>query len=406
MALYLLGVVRQVGDESSIPGTVLAGLEERQKHNAIRCRALLREAGTLCGWFRDAGIPFAVLKGITLSPDSVPDCASRLQTDLDFMVRRKDLKIACHFASRLGYRVHADDGATIEFRAGQCGKPDILNAYSVRAQRALELHVVDDDAALLARSCVRTIDGVAISSLSPEDILVQQAMHLLKHLCGEHARLSWVLEFRRHVAARHADTRFWEGVWHSAASTRNGELALGVALWLSNNLFGPDGFGRARWSADSLPERIKLWLSWYSERVFLSGGSGSKAYLLLRDEIARGTGETTRTRSFLIPVCLPVAIYKPAEPETASLRILRYSTNARYFFQRLRFHVFEGVRFGVEAARWRRAIARMQPSLSGEGRAAARMVSAARCVPLQAVAVAEMPRNKQLDTAAWRQDGR
>jgi protein involved in polysaccharide export with SLBB domain len=381
MALYLLELVRSAGAAGALPRSVLDALEDREKRNRIRTLVLMKEAGLIAGWFDAAGMAYALLKGFTLTPDSVSDPALRWQTDLDFLVARGNLRAAQHFIGRLGYARHADAGTTLEFRAGVAGRPDIAKIYSVHSQRALELHVAENDSELLERRGTREIAGLRFSTLSAPDILLQQATHLLKHLCGEHTRLSWVLEFRRHVEARRNDVDFWRDAKAIASRTPNGDLALTVALWLSDKMFGPLQFDAAeRWGAERLPEGVRGWLARYAHRVLLSDATSSKYYALLRKQSATLPGAARSTRSVLFPLRPPFRIMEPAANESMRDRWERYSIETKHFLRRLRFHVVEGVRIAIESARWRKAMMRMQSA--GSETKQARSITPVGCVCL------------------------
>jgi len=359
MALYFLDQARRTGVDRLVPQSILAELDGRLERNRERTTTLMREASLLCGWFDAGGIPYALLKGFTLTPDSVPDAALRWQADLDILVPRRFVNLARHYISRLGYTLHADTGRTLEFRAGAVEMPDISKLYSVHSERALELHVDDGQSDALNCRRIRDFKGVRISTLSPADILVQQALHLLKHLCGEHTRLSWVLEFRRHVETRKADAAFWAEARLVAAQVQNGDLAMGVAFWLAKAMFGPlDCVTPASWRAEALPERVGLWLRFYADEVLLSDAAGSKFYALLRGEIPGQCDEGKSARRILLPVCWPSRMGRPSRRERLRPRGHRYLIESQYFLTRLRFHVMEGFRFAIEVSRWRRAVAR------------------------------------------------
>jgi hypothetical protein len=359
MALYFLDEVRRQHVEQYVPPSIIAELESRMKRNGERTLGLLRDALFLGRCFEAAGVPYAVLKGISLMPDSVPDAGLRWQTDLDLMVARKGLRRARQTVSRLGYSLHGDTGNTLEFRQGRTGKPDMAKLYSVHGQRALELHVHEDHSELLARRRIRGFGGERLATLSPPDILVQQALHLLKHLCGEHTRLSWVLEFRRHIVARQEDSAFWSAAEEITAETPNGDVAMGVAMWLAEANFGLGGVDiPEQWKVERIPERVLLWLNLYAGELLLGDSVGSKLYALLRKEIPSRPGEHKSIRKILVPSRLPFPITKPSPQEPARERVARYLIEIRHFVTRLRFHVVEGVRFGVEASRWRREVAK------------------------------------------------
>lgn len=363
MALYFLNRIQQLGTDA-VPLPMQQALEERLRANRVRIYALKEEASTLAAWFNSAQIPYAILKGITLVPDSVPESALRSQTDLDFLVAQSSADQAVEIISRLGYRLYARSKNTLEFRAGAATLPDIGNIYSVRTQRALEIHIAHQGTAqaqLLARRSVRCIDGALIASLGGSDIFVQQALHLLKHLCGEHTRLSWVLEFWRHANNRSADAWFWNDAEHATASEPYGNLAMAIALWLGDSMFGPSPrTPPTQWTRASIPPRVRLWLERYAHRLLLTDTIGNKLYALLRNEIYDPPQTTTRTRKILFPLYLPKAITEPQPNENLGSRLHRYVIEADFFLRRLHFHIAEGIRFSIEMIRWRKATAQCE----------------------------------------------
>jgi hypothetical protein len=237
--------------------------------------------------------------------------------------------------------------------------------YLENTERLLELHLIPDGgkrSGLLTRRATRIFAGARIATLSQADILVQQARHLLEHLCGEHTRLSWVLEFWRHVEARRFDREFWERVEILAAEERIYDLALGASLWLANKLFRCSAMGLPeKWRAEALPPRVLLWLERYAHDLFLSNSTGSKLYVLLRSEVPSGMEEPKKTHKLLLPIHLPERITRPRPDEGLLGRVNRYLVEAEFLFHRLRFHVVEGVRYVIEASRWGRAAARYGP---------------------------------------------
>ena len=130
-----------------------------------------------------------------------------------------------------------------------------------------------------------------LPALSAPDIFVQQAAHLFKHMCSEHTRAFWVLEFWRHVIARRNDVAFWRSVRLIAASEPQAEIAIGAATLLASLIFGP--FAPAEltsWSMDRLPPGICLWIQLYGRHILLSDSPRSKLYLLLREQLVPISG--------------------------------------------------------------------------------------------------------------------
>jgi hypothetical protein len=234
--------------------------------------------------------------------------------------------------------------------------------YSVRTQRALELHLLtenNEQPGLLTRREWRTFDDTEIAALSSPDILVQQAKHLVKHLCGEYTRLSWVLEFRRHIHARCGDVAYWKSAESIAAAEQNGDLAMGMALWVAEEFFGKIPMEMPQqWSAKALPPRVLLWLKRYARKLLMGDEIGSKLYALLRKEMPGEVGQKHSTRRILFPHYFPRPILQSKPQEQLQERLKRYAVETDFFLRRLQFHVAEGVRFSIEASRWRRAAER------------------------------------------------
>jgi hypothetical protein len=361
LALYLLDLLRSADAVFAVPQFVRAALEDRASRNRVRTRALMKEASVVAGWFDAAGVRYALLKGFSLTPDSVPDPAIRWQVDLDFLVARSDVKAARHFIARLGYTLHSDLGTALEFRAGVAGKPDIAKIYSEHSQRSLEFHIAEDDSEVLARRDTRALADLHFSALSGPDILVRQGTHLLKHLCSEYTKFSWVLEFRRHVEAREGDIGFWNDVKMIAARTPNGNLGLNVALWLSNQMFGPLRVEAVKhWDASGLPAGVRAWLALYAERVLFSDAIANKYYALLQKQVATSPAAARTIGSMFFPLHVPFPVMEPAMNESLRERLQRLWVEVGNTFKRLRFHLIEGARMAVESVRLRRVVAEMQ----------------------------------------------
>lgn len=364
MALYVIDQLWCLGAQAELPDSIEAKLDQRLQRNRIRTQSMFNEAASLAAWFKAADIPYALLKGITLAPHAAPDPALRWQADLDFLVPQKNSALAVHYIHRLGYRLHARSCRTLEFRAGLPGLPDMSKMYCNHSERALELHLCNlegIDAGCLHRRELRQLQNASFFALSRADILVQQALHLLKHLSGEHTRVSWVLEFWRNVRSHRYDAVLWGDVQRIAADEPNGDLAMAVAFWLADASFGSTGLEMpTQWRPESLPERVRLWLDLYATEVLLADNSGSKLYALLKQEIPGQAHDTRSFRQVLIPTRLPLCIAPPVLHEPLLLRFRRYLVHFNYIAQRFKFHFVEGLRFAVQSARWKKAVARCE----------------------------------------------
>ena len=357
LALYLLDRLTQLRLKRCLPESMLQRFQKDLEDNRVRTRALFEEATTIGDEMRRRGIAFALLKGITLTPDSVPDCALRWQIDLDLLVAR-------HVLTTYGYALHAVCGNSMEFTAGQSSAPDIRKIYRVHSQRTLELHMLSTSAGRnghrtdrLARARLRSFDDAMLPALAPADILVQQGLHLFKHLCGEHTRASWVLEFWRHVEARRGDAGFWAEVERVASLEPQGDIALGAAFLLSSLMLrrlAPNEL--AQRAVEKLPQNVRLWIETFGMRVLLADSPGNKLYLILRQELRSETPNRPAIRKLVFPAHLPPAITRGEPGEHLTERLARYRTETRFLFSRLHFHVVEGLRYAIELSRWQRRL--------------------------------------------------
>jgi hypothetical protein len=364
IALYLLDRLSELGLQRCVPEPIVQRFEQDLAENRKRTAALFQEAAAISDKMSRYGVAFALLKGVTLTPESVRDSALRWQVDLDLLVAAGDATAARHVLMSFGYELHAVCGNTMEFTAGQSGSPDIRKIYRVRSQRSLELHMLSTAAGRdgrrtdrLSRVQTRQFCGATIPTLAPADILVQQCMHLFKHLCGEHTRASWVLELWRHVQARREDPGFWKEVERVAALEPRGELGLGAALLLASLVFGEMGQEPlVRTAIEKLPQKVRLWVETYGLRVLLADTAGNKLYLILRQELRSEPPNQPSTRRLVFPAHLPPAITRGAPGERIVERLLRYRTEIWFAFSRLHFHVVEGLRYAVELSRWQRRV--------------------------------------------------
>ena len=365
LALYFLDRLTTLGLEECLPPAILFKLRQNLADNRERTASLFDEAITLNGEFQRLRIPFAFLKGITLTPESVPDATYRCQTDLDLLIRESDSEPVYTVLEKLGYELFASSGQTREFKAGSFGLGTVHDIYKARRDRSLDLYLLGESSNgaqmtedRLTRARRRSIQGAMLPALSPADIFVQQALHLFKHMCSEHTRAFWVLEFWRHVITRRDDVAFWGSVRLIAASEPQADIAIGATTMLASLIFGPFAPSElTSWSMDRLSPAICLWIQLYGRHILFSDSPRSKLYLLLREHLVRDSREVRIARKRLIfPIHLPPRVTRGESGEAMLFRLRRYLGQARFALIRLRFHLIEGLRFAIESLRWQRRL--------------------------------------------------
>lgn len=362
LALYFLDRVEALKLQSCVPEQFLGQLRTRLGENRRRNGSLFAEAVTITKALRERNIHCAVLKGATIPQESVPDASLRNQMDLDLLVREADASAVQTCLSDFGYALDAISSGTWEFKAGPSGTSSLKNLYQVRPERSVEVHLQrESERDLLARSEWRATNGSVLPALSTADQFVLQGQHLFKHMCSEHTRASWVLEYWRHVSARRDDVKFWRDVEAVAAEIPGSEVGIGAATLLTSSVFGPCAPPElSRWSTDRLTPGICLWIHLYGSRILLSDRPGSKVYLLLRRELSEDSArEKSARRRLIFPLRWPQRITRRAADESFLDKVRRFRVQAGFAARRLRFHCWEGVGLVIELLRWQRRSGRV-----------------------------------------------
>jgi hypothetical protein len=307
--------------------------------------------------FQRAALRYVVLKGVSLWPSSVPRPELRSQLDLDFMVAEESAHEARRILEGRGYHLRAISGGSWEFKNDGTPARSLKDLYKDVTFRSVELHIeasTNEGSSVLARAEMRHFGEIDMPVLSSVDLFLGQGLHAFKHVCSEFSRTAHLLEFRRHAIARYGDATFWSELQARAGENPRAAIALGVITLLITNVMGrfaPTPF--TCWTVDRLPVSARLWVQLYGERIVFASAPGSKLYLLLQKELATSGIPAKRSlRQALLPLSLPPLIVHAKPNETLWTRLLRYRTQARFIFFRLRFHIVEGLRYSRESLRW------------------------------------------------------
>jgi hypothetical protein len=364
LALYVLDRITDLDLCSTLPAWVLRRLRQNLADNTARASGMVREFAVLNAGFQKAGLSFAVLKGFSLWPVSVPKLELRSQLDLDFLIAEASAPQARHILEARGYRLHAISGRTWEFKTVQMPPRSLAGLYKPATQRSVELHLESrgGNDSLLARTELRRFQGEHMPVLAPCDLFLAQGLHVFKHVCGDFVRAAHLIEFRRHILARHHDDAFWRSVHRAARQRPGAPTGLGVAILLISNAMGdfaPPAL--TRWTVDCLPPGVRLWIELYGDRCLFCNFPGSKLYLLLQAEleVARVPGRRSLRRA-LLPGRRPPAISHREAGERTLARISRLGRQFEYVMFRLRFHIVEGLRYFCESRRFQRRLKKIR----------------------------------------------
>lgn len=366
MTLYFLDQLHTLNIENALPASTIAKFRQNLDENRRRNNFMMEEFIAINEAFVHAGVRYSNSKGFTLSPGYCPDPALRNQLDFDFLVDEKDLVLCRNILSDAGYARIFETGSVWEFKAGPWELVRTEDHYKPRPQRTVELHFARSGSPRkelcdkqLGRAVQRTWHGRSFPVFAPEDQFMAQALHILSHLRSPCTRLSWLLEYKRFVTSHEHDWTLWDNVRECSHATKEAYIAIGLATLVSRQFFG----GRApaqlnKWTLDCLPEAVRLWGDCYGRRVVLAPFPGTKLYLLLDGELARGDANwSTKRRRRLVPLHKVPQIIPPARNEDLLNRMRRRLFRVRFILFRLRFHLVEGLRYLAELQRWKHLLA-------------------------------------------------
>ena len=348
IGLYFLAELGKRGIKHAIPEEILRGLSQNLADNRERNAALRSEFTRLNAAFRESGLDFLNVKGISLGAEYCQDPALRQQFDLDFWLREDQAQRCEETMCKLGYRVHRS-GNTLECQAGTASTPSLKDFYKPPMQRSAEIHLrpISEFESLPRRN--GTLAGTVFQTLSREQTFLNHALHITKHLRSEFTRASWLLELRNAIAHAEHDADFWRRVREQCPDDEVAVL-IGVAVAVSARVFRfavPDELGT--WTLAVLPTRVRAWVKEFSEALVTADFPGSKLYLLLNDALCPALAGGASVRSVLVPLRVPGYL---AAKRGHAKSVRSFAVDVRFVASRARFHVVEGLRLLQAQRRW------------------------------------------------------
>jgi hypothetical protein len=376
MALYFLDQLESLHFETVLPAATLSRLRGNLDDNRERSAAMFAEWASLNQSFQAAGLLYANLKGFTLSPESCPRPELRCQLDFDFLVDGVQLNLYRELLGQTGYELIAATPDVWEFKAGSSEMVSVNDHYKARPQRCVELHFASSTPAphlpfrdrRLERLGTHSWAGLTFPALAAADQFIAQALHVFKHLCSPCTRLSWLLEYQRHVTTRYHDQSFWHEVRAHAGTQRQTSIAIGLTTLLSSRIFGWEAPPQLEeWTSHRLPAGVRLWAEQYGSQSILADFPGTKLYLLLEEEL-RGNNRAWKQarRTTLLPLHRAPRVLSTNAQDNTWKRIRGEAYQLRFILFRLRFHLVEGMHYLIAASRWKRqraALRELNPDL-------------------------------------------
>jgi hypothetical protein len=227
LSLYLRGA-------AGLPSWLAEDLEIRQRDNLERRKRLRIACAEVCATLSHTGIEFALLKGFTHeTPGFGGSPCSRVQYDLDFLVRPEDVTGARHALQAIGYAPHGEQSLSAEHSHplvrphhwqwhGNYFDPDMPIPVelhdSLWSPRLDRVHAAGLEQ-FWTRRVSLCVGDLAVPVLDGPDRAGFAALHALRHVLRHDARPAHVLELARFLDARGDDAGFWR-LWRDRHTPR------------------------------------------------------------------------------------------------------------------------------------------------------------------------------------------
>ena len=225
-------------DPSRMPPEVRGTLRESRRAQAILALQLTAELFHLLEIFAEAGIETLSTKGPALSVRCYGDSGMRQYSDLDLVIREKDIRRATQAMLDLGYQprvpLSAIDAKKIpgEYAFQEPGTHLLVEFHTERTLRYYPRPLRIED--LFDRRALVNIDGRDVPALSLEDELVLICVHGAKHFWE---RLMWIADVAALILSGQPPD--WDRAM-AAAREVGAERILRLGLRLALDLLGAE----------------------------------------------------------------------------------------------------------------------------------------------------------------------
>lgn len=180
-----------------VPETAWRAVDQASTQIAFDGMLRLRQTAEVLAALHESGITSVILKGPALASLLYDDPIVRPSTDIDLLVRREEVDVACSAVERIGglppsaavraFQLANSYDLQVILPAA-AGKPGLLELHWDLAPRGL--FAVDLEA-WRGRSVEFRLDGQAARRFSNEDMLLHLALHMRKH---RYVGLRWLCD--------------------------------------------------------------------------------------------------------------------------------------------------------------------------------------------------------------------
>ncbi len=252
LSFYFLQKLKTTNATDTVPTWVISRLERNFATNRGRVDHMSHQFGIINQKFNDAGVRYAVLKGVSIVPEFCPDAALRHQSDFDYLVDDQSLSAARRVLVQAGYTLKLPT-STQEFIFVMHGKrapSRSATQYLARSPNTVELHldIWDRDQYglplipklfFVERAETHQWNGLAFPALADEDTFLLQVLHACGHLFIYWIRMSSLFEVGYFLNRRASDTSLWNRIEERVGDNSMLKEFVVVVTELVAKLFSP-----------------------------------------------------------------------------------------------------------------------------------------------------------------------
>ena len=255
-----------------MPAWVRERVDANAAGNRERLRGIEETYRSLAEWLGEAGLEFVALKGLTHAALFGLPAESRVQYDIDLFLPLETVDTAQETLIERGYQplpdmedYPTDHLPALILKTGWKWSGDF---FDTDIPLSIELHYrmwsedverfpAPGTSEFWARRTPKSVGGVALGMLCPQDALAYAALHLLKHLLRGSLRPFHAYEIARLLDSLSDDGLFWEK-WQAlhAPGLRTLEA---VSFRLAQEWFGGRRAALVVAEMERLPAPVKAW---------------------------------------------------------------------------------------------------------------------------------------------------
>jgi Uncharacterised nucleotidyltransferase len=373
LALYFLQHLRSKGATEVVAPEILAQLEGSFVENQFRWEYLAEGFAGINESFQQAGVSFAVIKGLSLVPEYCPDAVLRAPSDLDYLIDRHSLPLARHILESAGYRLQKCTDFEFKFCKPSPVMPTTSDSpYSIKTEPLVELHLafwnpangvpLTEPVFPLEQTIPHSWRGLRFPVLNERDAFLLQVLHVFQHTLECWVKLCWLFEIGFFLSRRSVDSGFWRQVDERIQSVPHLAEFAAIVIELAKIVFAAPTPSLAKNWMHSLPPTSRLWLETYAEMWAFDDHPWSRsrffptaklALFLHQEYIPNSKLRKEVIRQRLFPWKRPERVAFPVDHKPGSMAAAR-RLQWRWALDRVIFHSGSSLRYLWEVPRWRK----------------------------------------------------